>query len=156
VVPFISSCCISFYNEPFENKDTKQLRQRSQYPDWSILIGRLEARLSEFKVRSSMDLMRREISEKCRNIAVGDKGLYRLTVPTGGGKTLASLRFGLHHAHEHRMDRIIYVIPYTSIIDQNANLGLYSKRPEWTQPENLDALFIGISEIVDNSKTGIV
>jgi len=35
-------------------------------------------------------------------------------------------------------------------------LGLYSKRPEWTQPENLDALFIGISEIVDNSKTGIV
>lgn len=105
----------------FENKDTKQLRQRSQYPDWSILIGRLEARLSEFKVRSSMDLMRREISEKCRNIAVGDKGLYRLTVPTGGGKTLASLRFGLHHAHEHRMDRIIYVIPYTSIIDQNAN-----------------------------------
>jgi hypothetical protein len=35
-------------------------------------------------------------------------------------------------------------------------LGLYSKRPEWTQPENLDALFIGISEIVDNSKPEIV
>jgi len=35
-------------------------------------------------------------------------------------------------------------------------LGLYSKRPEWTQPDNLDALFIGISEIVDNSKRGIV
>ena len=42
------------------------------------------------------------------------------------------------------------------IEDFRASLGLYSKRPEWTQPENLDALFIGISEIVDNSKPEIV
>jgi CRISPR-associated endonuclease/helicase Cas3 len=57
----------------------------------------------------------------CRQRSTNKQGLYYLTVPTGGGKTFSSLRFALHHANQHKLDRIIYVIPYISIIDQNAS-----------------------------------
>lgn len=65
---------------------------------------------------------RTEILKHCIQGGQEEKGLFRLTVPTGGGKTIASLAFALQHAVKHNMKHIIYVIPYTSIIEQNANI----------------------------------
>ena len=65
---------------------------------------------------------RTEIMKKCIRDGEKDKDLFSLTVPTGGGKTIASLLFSLVHAQKHHMNRIIYVIPYTSIIEQNAQV----------------------------------
>lgn len=97
-------------------------RHNGASPQWNILIERLEQHLSGLKQKTRIDTIRAEVSLACRSFATREKGLYRLTVPTGGGKTLSSLRFGLHHAACHHMDRLIYVIPYTSIIDQNADV----------------------------------
>lgn len=65
---------------------------------------------------------RSEILRNCLDMGKESPGLFRLTVPTGGGKTIASLAFALEHARTYGMDRIIYVIPYTSIIEQNAKV----------------------------------
>ncbi len=65
---------------------------------------------------------RTEILKNCLEKGQMDRGLFRLTVPTGGGKTVASLAFALRHAVENKLDHIIYVIPYTSIIEQNAKV----------------------------------
>jgi CRISPR-associated endonuclease/helicase Cas3 len=97
-------------------------RTRGQYTKWSVLIDRLERHLQTFEQRHPIDHLRRDISAHCRDGASRAKGIFTLTVPTGGGKTLASLRFALHHAKRHQMDRVIYVIPFTTIIDQNADV----------------------------------
>ena len=103
----------------FENPEDKKLRYLGNYPDWQKLIDCFEQ--ISFEIKNEVDRKRCEISSSCRQRASDKQGLYYLTVPTGGGKTFSSLRFALHHAKKYELDRIIYVIPYTSIIDQNAS-----------------------------------
>ena len=72
--------------------------------------------------KNEINAKRSEILRDCLEAAKGTPGLYSLTVPTGGGKTISSLAFAMKHAAENGMKRIIYVIPYTSIIEQNAKV----------------------------------
>ena len=120
---FLFSCLIDadrINSSDFEREAQKEIRRLTEKPDWQLAIDKLEAKLAGFENRYPIDEIRRRISDDCLKRAVDSLGIYTLTVPTGGGKTLASLRYALHHAQKHNLDRIIYIIPYTSIIDQNA------------------------------------
>lgn len=121
---FLFSCLIDadrVNSADFENPSN--IRIRLQYkPNWQPAIDRLESHLAGLKVRNRVDAIRNQISIQCRNRASASKGIYTLTVPTGGGKTLASIRYALHHAKKHKLDHIYYIIPYTSIIEQNAQI----------------------------------
>ncbi|MBF0384076.1 MAG: CRISPR-associated helicase Cas3' [Magnetococcales bacterium] len=124
LIRYLYSCLIDadrINSAEFEDPQLITLRNNSRFDSWDELISRLEGKLSSFKQKSRIDYIRRDISNNSVKAASSDKGLFTLTVPTGGGKTLTSLRFALHHARNCKMDRIVYVIPYTTIIDQNAN-----------------------------------
>lgn len=76
-----------------------------------------------FPPKTPLDEQRCAILKQCMNQGrAAPPGLFTLTVPTGGGKTVASLAFALCHARAHGLRRVIYVLPYTSIIEQNARV----------------------------------
>ncbi len=105
--------------------DPERFGQRGQLPtlkDLLPLFDRYMAELSAKARPSEVNRLRADILGQCQATAQEAPGLFSLTVPTGGGKTLSSLAFALEHAAKYDKLRIIYVIPYTSIIEQTADI----------------------------------
>lgn len=98
-------------------------RGRGGYDDLPTLLRRLKEYIAPWQnPKTALNKLRCKILNSCLDIGSKPKGIYTLTVPTGGGKTVASLAFALRHAVAHGMKRVIYVVPYTSIIEQNAEV----------------------------------
>lgn len=97
--------------------------ERDSGESFDVLQTRFEQYMERFANRTGkLNETRRNILQSCRTAARSDRGLFRLSVPTGGGKTLSSMAFALEHLKQNKMKRIIYVIPYISIIRQTVEI----------------------------------
>lgn len=105
--------------------DGDKADSRKGYRDLPSLLADFDQHMADKTASAeatSVNAIRADILRQCRERAVLNPGLYSLTVPTGGGKTLSGMAFALQHAVQHNKQRIIYVIPYTSIIEQTAGI----------------------------------
>lgn len=130
---FLLSCLLEadrLNTADFEHPENEEIRNYGKYIPWDMLIERLEAKYEEYVRKMALmppgralevNQLRAQVAQACLDMTKKPKGIYQLTVPTGGGKTEASLRFALHHAREHKMERVFYIVPYITIIDQNAD-----------------------------------
>lgn len=122
---FLFSCLIDA-----DRHDTYRFMAEKESPDtlknididklWEELLVNFNKKLDLLPKKTKVDMLRSEISLSCKEFANNKPGIYQLLVPTGGGKTLSSLRYALEHAKQYRKDRIFYIIPFTTIIDQNS------------------------------------
>jgi CRISPR-associated endonuclease/helicase Cas3 len=90
--------------------------------DWALLRRRLEDHLAGFPAEGKLNEIRRFVSARCAGYAEREDSIYTLTAATGAGKTLASLRYALVNAERTGKDHIFIIAPYTSILDQNAEI----------------------------------
>lgn len=124
LVRMLFSCLVdadSLDTEAFMNPD--QAKQRGSRTSMQELLVTFEKHLETLKANApntEVNHIRNYVQEQCVRESQGEVGFYSLTVPTGGGKTLASVLWALHHAVRNNLHRIIIAIPYTSIIVQTA------------------------------------
>lgn len=107
------------------DKPAEEDATRDAWPAFESYLPVLESflhRLHGKSAPSRVNTQRQRALEWCVESATGPQGAYSLTLPTGGGKTLSSLAFALHHAQRHGLRRVIVALPFTSILDQTATV----------------------------------
>ena len=122
-IRMLYSCLVDadFLDTEYFMKEGRTQRETGEEP--SVLLEKLKKHVAGWLLNEDTETVngrRTEILRHCFEWGHKERGIFQLTVPTGGGKTIASLAFALQHAVKNQMDRVIYVIPYTSIIEQNA------------------------------------
>lgn len=95
-------------------------KETNSVPIWGELAQRLENHLTTLPCKTEIEQKRNEISEQCLHFAKHGQGIYRLSVPTGAGKTFSAMRYALNCAKECGKERVLYVAPYKSVLEQNA------------------------------------
>lgn len=105
-----------------EKKAARPINDPEQMPKLKVLLNAHLAELAKQAEPTQVNRLRQEILAQCRAKAELSPRIFSLTVPTGGGKTLSSLAFALDHAVANKQRRVIYAIPFTSIIEQNAKV----------------------------------
>ena len=119
------SCLVDADYLDTENFMQQGLVRRGMGEPLEILQNRLMNHIQSWLKNEELDTInghRSHILNNCVKKSSGERCIYKMTMPTGSGKTISSMAFALNHAVKHGMNRIIYVIPYTSIIEQNAKV----------------------------------
>ena len=115
------------YQYPGGRKDTdtsvwQSAKVGDHRADWKRRREYFEQKIERLRKDSPINCVRNAISNQCMEAAGREPGIYRLNVPTGGGKTLCTLRYALAHAEKYNKKRIIFIIPLLSILDQNVKV----------------------------------
>ncbi|MED4172856.1 CRISPR-associated helicase Cas3' [Halalkalibacterium halodurans] len=123
---YIFSCLIDadrtntrMFDEQAREEEPTQPQQLFEHYHQQLLNHLASLKESD-SAQKPINVLRSAMSEQCESFAMRPSGIYTLSIPTGGGKTLASLRYALKHAQEYNKQRIIYIVPFTTIIEQNA------------------------------------
>lgn len=115
-----------------DRRDTAEFMNKARFPEfpdgpdrqkmWQDCLAYMEKKLNSFPRETPIQKARQSISDQCAAFAQTKGGIIRLNVPTGGGKTLASLRFALAHAAKYNKSRIVLTSSLLSVLDQNAQV----------------------------------
>lgn len=128
VIKYLFSCLIDAdrsNTRQFEENRYESWQEGSHHDFFATSYDRLIRVLQSYDASESaahpINQLRRDMSLQCEEFASRPTGIYTLSIPTGGGKTLASLRYALRHALTHNKERIVFVVPFTTVIEQNAD-----------------------------------
>lgn len=135
----------------------EQSKQRGRYDSLAVLEEKLDEYLSKLKKDApdtEVNRIRNEVQQCCIKESDNNPGFFSLTVPTGGGKTLASVLWSIKHAVRNNLNRIIIAIPYTSIITQTASVlrNIFGEENVLEHHSNVDGSKLNDKELTDRLK----